>query len=96
MPLKIPTTSQTLPSDKSVETFLKVPPTNQRTILRALSMRYEYGGLRGSVAPEKYWLAGIEQKLTSKANSMSPIGRYKLLVGIKSSITPALEKLAVG
>ena len=65
---------------------------SKQFLLRALAMRYEYGGLKNDLAPEKAWLETVKAKLMAGADSMSRIGRYRVMLGVKTSITSALNK----
>jgi KAP family P-loop domain len=62
-----------------VSTVLKQHPAHQRRIFVAFKARYEHGGLQGHLASERPWLAAVRDQLVEKANSLPPIGRYRLL-----------------
>jgi KAP family P-loop domain len=79
--------------DKFVETLLSLHPSNQRIILRAFRGRYEFDGLGRGLASEKPWLEVVQEKLITKANTMPPIGKYRLLSGVKINITRALDNI---
>ncbi len=80
-------------TDDFVETLLRLHPTWQRTVLRAMWGRYEFGALERELISEQPWLEAVQQKLVKKADAMTPVGKYRVLNGVRLNITRALDNL---
>jgi hypothetical protein len=76
--------------DLFVSSLLKQHPVHQRIILMAFKSRYGHGGLARELAPERRWLTTVRDKLAKEADALPPIGRYRLLNDIETSIEPIL------
>ncbi|MEA2944862.1 MAG: hypothetical protein QOI40_192, partial [Alphaproteobacteria bacterium] len=76
--------------DLFVSSLLKQHPVHQRIILMAFKSRYGHGGLARELAPERRWLTTVRDKLAKEADALPPIGRYRLLNDIETSIEPVL------
>jgi hypothetical protein len=78
-------------ADLFVSSLLSLHPAHQRIIMMVFKSRYAHGSLGRELAPERQWLATVCSKLVKKAHAMPPIGRYRLLSDIESSMVPALD-----
>jgi hypothetical protein len=80
-------------ADKFVDTFSNLHPTSQRTVLRALSGRYEFGALERELISEQPWLEAVQKKLLKKASALPPIGKFRLKNSVEVNITRALDNV---
>jgi hypothetical protein len=77
--------------DVFVSSLLSQHPAHQRIIMMAFKSRYAHGSLGRELAPERPWLATVCSHLVKRAHALPPIGKYRLLSEIESSMVPALN-----
>jgi KAP family P-loop domain len=82
--------------DKFVDTVLDQHPADQRTILMAFKGRYESGELNGDLASEKDWLISVRTKFGERADSLPPVGKYRLLETVRSNFPQKLDDADAG
>jgi hypothetical protein len=69
--------------DVFVSSFLKLHPKQQREILVAFKPRYENNRIDNELSQERIWLDKVRTKFASSAESMTKVGRYRLLTNIE-------------
>ena len=79
-----------IPPAAFADTFMKLPPIKQRTVLTTFKGRYERGGLSNDLATEKPWLGTLKFELTSRAAPLPRIGQERLAKMIEWYIDPYL------
>jgi hypothetical protein len=53
-------------------------PESQSTVIAALKLRYETGGLASTLAPEASWLKELDLALRSKLETLRPASRFRI------------------
>ena len=85
---RIPVLASLAPS-KFAESFLKLHPAHQRSVLIALYIRYDSGHIDRDLADEKPWACQVRKLLLDASFGMRPVARRRTT----SNIAYALDKV---
>ena len=67
-----------LDPDTFVAALLKLHPTEQHTVMMIFKARYEHGQLERDLKEEKAWVKIVRDKLLAHAETMTPVGKYRV------------------
>lgn len=67
-----------LDPDAFVAALLNLHPTEQHTVMMIFKSRYEHGQLEQDLKEEKAWAEIVREKLLTHAETMTPVGKYRI------------------
>lgn len=65
-------------ADRFVDELIKLNLNHQRKVMMIFKSRYEHGQLKGELKAEKEWAQSVREKLLARAETMSPISKYRI------------------
>lgn len=83
-----------LEPEKFASAFLDLRPDQQRTVMVALSTRYEHAKLDRELKDERKWVTEVRDRLHAATESMSPFSKYRVRQITKFGLESKLEAIS--
>lgn len=89
---RVPVLAATDPR-RFAELAAKLPPLSYRSILLALSNRYDHGGLRGDLAAERQWAETVEKTRFEIAARSDAVAADRIANNVRWTLSKQLDKV---